>query len=412
MLNCYRVLDLTDAKGYLCGKIMADLGADVVKIEKPGGDADRNKGPFYKNDPHPEKSLYWFAFNLNKKSVTLDIETADGQEIFKRLVKKADVVLHSFVPDYMDQLGLGYSQLSEINPGLIMTAITGFGSEGPFRKYKASDNVVWAQSGMMYITGDPDRPPLTPSYPHCFLFASAQAALGTMIALFHRSVIGKGQFVDVSAQMSVLWPTSPFLTGMYDIEGKIGKREGRTRVQSFTGKKMPVIWKCKDGEVAYAFMLGPGLIKGNIALAEWIQSENSSVTVFRGIDWKNFTPLDLTDKTNQEITEALTGFFSSHTKKELFDGCMERKIRLYPALTPIDTLEFEQLAARDFWADVYHEELGDTITYPGDFMKSTEGKVIQRKRAPLIGEHNREIYQDELGFSSEDLTVLKTAGII
>jgi benzylsuccinate CoA-transferase BbsE subunit len=130
MLSCYRLLDLTDEKGFFCGKAMGDLGADVIKIEKPGGDPSRSRGPFYRDIPDPEKSLYWFAFNANKRGITLDIETADGREIFKELVKKADVVIESFAPGYMDKLGLGYSVLSQVNPGIIMTSISGFGQEG------------------------------------------------------------------------------------------------------------------------------------------------------------------------------------------------------------------------------------------------------------------------------------------
>ena len=126
MLSPYRVLDLTDDKGLLCGKILADLGADVIKIEKPGGDSSRNRGPFWQDTPHPERSLYWWAYNLNKRSITLNIETSDGQEIFKRLVKTADFVIESFRVGYMDKLGLSYSALCEINPKIIMTSIDSF----------------------------------------------------------------------------------------------------------------------------------------------------------------------------------------------------------------------------------------------------------------------------------------------
>ena len=412
MLSCYKILDLTDDKGSLCGKTMADLGADVIKIEKPGGDTSRNKGPFYKDEVHPEKSLSWFAFNINKRSITLDIQTADGQDIFNKLVRKADVVIESFNPGFMDRLGLGYKDLNEINPEIVMTSITGFGQEGPYKNFKASDIVLWALSGMMYITGDPDRPPLAPSYPHSYLFACVQGAVGTMLALFHRSITGKGQHVDVSAQMSLVWPTSPDVTGLYDITGQIPKRESRVRVQPFTGLSMPVIWSCKDGEVGYAFMIGPGLIEGNKALAEWIESEDTSVEIFKRIDWQTLTPLDVSKEMGEAITVAIENFFQNHTKAELFDGSMKRNIRLYPALKPLDTLKFEQLRSRNFWIDIEHEELGKTIPYPGDFVKSTERNNTLRRRPPLIGEHNKEIYHEEMGLSLDDLISLKNAGII
>ena len=159
LLGSHRVLDLTDEKGWFCGKILGDLGADVIKVEKPGGDPARNTGPFYHDIIEPEKSLYWMALNTNKKGITLDIETPDGREIFKKLLKTADVVIESFAPGYMDKLGLGYSELSKINPGIILTSVSGFGQEGPYRDYKAPDIVVRALGGLIYTVGEADRPP-------------------------------------------------------------------------------------------------------------------------------------------------------------------------------------------------------------------------------------------------------------
>ena len=204
MLSPYRVLDLTDEKGLLCGKLLGDLGADVIKIERPGGDPARSIGPFYHDEPDPEKSLFWFAFNTSKRGITLDIETADGQEIFKRLVKSADFVIESFPPGYMDKLGLGYSALEKINPGIIMVSITPFGQTGPYKDYKAPDIVAWAMGGQMYPCGDADRPPVRISHhSQAYLHAAAEAAVGAMMALYYREMTGEGQQVDVSIQESV-----------------------------------------------------------------------------------------------------------------------------------------------------------------------------------------------------------------
>jgi len=142
MLSPYRVLDLTDEKGLLCGKLLGDLGADVIKVERPGGDPARNIGPFYHDETDPEKSLFWFAFNTSKRGIALDIETADGQEVFKRLVQSADSVIESFPPGYMDRLGLGYPALEKVNPGVIMVSITPFGQTGPYKDYKTCDIVA------------------------------------------------------------------------------------------------------------------------------------------------------------------------------------------------------------------------------------------------------------------------------
>ncbi len=201
MLSPYRVLDLTDEKGIICGKMLGDLGADVIKVEKPGGDSARNIGPFYHNEVNPEKSLFWFAFNTSKRGITLDIETKKGQGVFKKLVKTADLVLESFPPGYLDKLGLGYSALEKINPRIIMVSITPFGQTGPYKDYKTSDIVAWAIGGRMQTIGDPDRRPLRIShYSQCFVHAGMEASVGALLALHYRDMTGQGQQVDVSTQ--------------------------------------------------------------------------------------------------------------------------------------------------------------------------------------------------------------------
>ena len=187
MLGPYRVLDLTDEKGMLCGKILGDLGADVIKVERPGGDPVRQIGPFYNDEVDPEKSLLWFALNASKRGVTLDIETADGQETFRRLVETADFVVESFSPGYLDGLGLGYSALREVNPGVIVVSITPFGQTGPYRRYSGPDIVTWAMSGQLYPCGNADRPPVRVSHRALsYLHAGGAAAAGAMMALHHR----------------------------------------------------------------------------------------------------------------------------------------------------------------------------------------------------------------------------------
>ena len=187
MLGPYRALDLTDEMGLLCGKILGDLGADVIKVEKPGGDPARKRGPFYHDEPGPENSLLWWAYNTSKRGVTLDIETGTGQRLFKKLVEDADFVIESFPPGYMDSLGLGYRELEKINPGVIMVSISPFGQTAPYRDFKTSDIVAFAMGGRMYVTGDYDRPPVRISHhSQSYLNAAADAAVGAMLALYHR----------------------------------------------------------------------------------------------------------------------------------------------------------------------------------------------------------------------------------
>jgi benzylsuccinate CoA-transferase BbsE subunit len=415
LLSCYRVLDLTNEKGFLCGKALGDLGADVIKIEKPGGDPSRNIGPFYHDIPDPEKSLYWFAFNANKRSITLDIETADGREIFKELVKTADVVVESFTPGYMDRLGLGYGVLSQINPGIILTSISGFGQEGPYRDYNDRDIAVWAMSGYMYIMGEPDRPPLTPSYRHGHLIGAINGAVGTMIALCQRALTGEGQQVDaathqglcfaISIETKVPWATQKINT----------RRQGRIRERILTKDgevKFPFLWDCKDGSVVITIWFGQGFEKANRAFVEWIESDGIDPGILKRIDWRTESWRNYTVADANEAFETISKFFKKHTKMELYNGALERRIQLTPLLTPKDQLDFPQFIARDFWKKVPHPELETEITYPGGFVKISDAECGIRFRAPLIGEHNDEIYKKELGMSTDELVVMKQRRVI
>jgi len=169
LLSAYRVLDLTDEKGLFCAKVLADLGADVIKIEPPGGCTARRIGPFHKDIPHPEKSLFWSAYNVNKRGITLNLECEDGREIFRKLVATADVVIESFPPVYMKDLGLGYDNLCQIKSDIVFTSITPFGQDGPYCNFQVSDLTCWSMGGFAYITGDADRPPVQIGFPQAYL---------------------------------------------------------------------------------------------------------------------------------------------------------------------------------------------------------------------------------------------------
>jgi crotonobetainyl-CoA:carnitine CoA-transferase CaiB-like acyl-CoA transferase len=412
LLAPYRALDLSDEKGWLCGKLLGDLGADVIILERPGGDPSRNIGPFYHDIPDPEKSLYWFAFNNNKRGITLDIETKDGQEIFKRLVEGADFVIESFSPGYMDNLGIGYQVLSEINPGIIMTSITPFGQTGPYKDYLASDLVVMAMSGVQYLYGDPDRPPVRISFPQAYLHAGADAFVGTLIALYHRELTGEGQYVDTSAQESTMVATFNAIA-YWDLNRDILKRTGVLEAtMSAPGVSWHMVWPCKDGYVTYAVMGGSSGAKSNKGITEWMNSEGMHDEYLNNMDWDNYNAVKITQEIQDRINQPLFEFFRRHTRQELFDGAVERGIMLYPVNTIEDIMNDPQLKARDFWQKVNHPELSTTITYPGAWMKSSNASVGVRRRAPLIGEHNRDVYQGELGLSRQELCVLKQASII
>ena len=218
LLDPYRVLDLCDERGLLAGKILADMGADVVQVEPPGGSPARNVGPFHGDDPNPEKSLFWWAYAANKRSITLDLENRDGQDLLRKLVAKSDFLIESFAPGYLENLGLDYGQLSAINPRLVMVSITPFGQDGPYSNYQASDIVGMALGGFMYLTGDDDRAPVRISFPHFYLHGGAAGATAAMLAHTYRVTSGQGQYVDVSCQQAVA-KTLAHAPQIWDIEG-------------------------------------------------------------------------------------------------------------------------------------------------------------------------------------------------
>ncbi len=408
-----RVLDLSNELGFLCGKIMGDLGADVIKIEPPGGDPSRKMGPFYKDIPHPEKSLYWFAFNNNKRGITLNIETADGRDILKRLISSADILIESFAPDYMEKLGLGYPKLSEMTKDkIIMTSITPFGQEGPYKNYKASDIGIMAMSGCMHLVGDTDRPPVRTSIPVSYVWTGSYAALGTLMAFFHQQMTGKGQHVDVSAQASAAWSadTAPFY---WEADGTMTKRVGNAIAgRSIHGAVMPAAYPCKDGYICWLIY---GARSGGITnkeTAKWMEEKGITSDWLKKQDWDKFDPSPATQEDFDQLTKPVSKFLSGLTKMEFLQEAVKRRIMGYPVSSAKDILENPQLKAREVWQEVEHPELGRTITYPGSWAKFSEASLGIRRRAPLIGEHNREIFVNELGMSDSELVLLKQGNII
>ena len=207
MLEPYRVLDLCDERGLICGQMLADLGADVIQIEPPAGSSARRLAPFLGDEPDLERSLYWWAYARNKRSAVLDLETAEGQQRLRELVAGADFLIESDRPGSMARRGLDYEQLARVNPALIYVSITAYGQDGPKAGLAASDLTVLAAGGPLILYGDADRPPVRASVPQAFLHAGAEAAAAALIALHERTRSGRGQHVDVSAQQAVALAT-------------------------------------------------------------------------------------------------------------------------------------------------------------------------------------------------------------
>ena len=410
MLASYRALDLTDEKGFICGLALADLGADVIKVEPPGGHPSRNVGPFYGGIPHREQSLYWFAYNANKRGITLNIETDDGREIFEGLVQRADFVIESFPPGYLDGLDLGYSFLQGINRSVILTSITPFGQSGPYRDFKASDIVSMALGGYMYLTGDSDRPPVRIGFPQAQLHAGMAAAAATLIANHLRQMTGRGQWVDVSMQEACAW-IPPDSAIFWEMNQLIEERHGGVRVRPTTGARMRRVWPCKDGYVSFDLYGGRLARNFMTPLVAWMEEEGLAPSFLREIDWNTFDYSEVGADVVERVSEPVGQFFLRHTRAELWEGGLARRCCIYPVSTPQDVAASPQLHERGYWTDLPHPELGTVIRYPGSCIRASETCSGLRHRAPLVGEHNQEVYT-ELGLTVQDMTVLRQAGVI
>jgi benzylsuccinate CoA-transferase BbsE subunit len=412
LMSGYRALDLTDEKGLLCGQILGGLGVDVIKIERPGGDPSRNIPPFYKDIAHPEKSLYWMHSNRNKRGITLNVETADGREIFRQLVRTADFVFESFDPGYMEGLGLGYQALEEINPRLVMTSITPFGQTGPYSKFKYADLPLFAMGSVMKGCGEGDRAPVrTPN--QTGFYGGVHGAMSSMVAHYHREQYGEGQHVDVSIQQAgVLTMMSGVET--WDLLGIQIPRMGQVYTASRGDDEITVrtLFPCKDGWIFIHFSGGPeGIVRSSNEMLR-LAGEAGLAGDYADYDFHDHDGQTVTQEVRTALEDVMIRFFATKTKKELMELAVEKELILGPLFNIAEIWESPHYQARDYWEEVDHPELGDTLTYPGAPVKINHAPWRTTHRAPLIGEHNKEIYTDELGVSSERLSQLMSTGII
>ena len=415
-LEGFRILDLTDAKGHLCGRILGDMGADVVKIEPPGGDPARDSGPYYRNEPDPEKSLNWFFANANKRGITLDLAASEGKRIFGQLVKGADLIVESYRPGRMAELGFSYPCLCDVRPDIVLVSLSAFGQDGPYRDFETTDLVSAALGGIVFVFGDADRPPVRINSPQAFFLGGQHAAIGAVSAIYHRELTGEGQWVDVSIQEAAV-QTLTYLVQHADRLDIVGLRSGadtRTRPRPEPLGPLSMRWRfpCLDGHVFLSVQGGAGApAKSGRAIVSWANEEGYALKI-RDFAWETW---DLTtiEQDQQDLLEnELAPFLATKTKAELLEGAAKRRILLAPVNTVADLPESPQLASRNYWLDIFHPELDAFLKYPGPSVKVDSCPQQIKRRAPMIGEHNAEIYADELGLSMEEQARLKKEGII
>jgi benzylsuccinate CoA-transferase BbsE subunit len=408
LLKGLKALDLTDAKGFVCGKNLAVLGVDVIKIERPQGDVERLYPPFHEDKPGKERSLYWKSFNTDKRAITLDITQAVGRELFLRLVEDVDFIIESFEPGYLRSLGLGFDDLRAHNPRLVMVSISPFGQSGAYSQFKGSELIAVAMGGVLGNTGDPDRSPVKESLESTYFHAGAAAALGALIAYYHVIKGGIGQQVDVSLQETAASRmTSAVLA--WQFERLNLKRQGD---KSQLGPIATTwFWPCKDGHLFWHMLGGLHGAPANKALTEWINEYVPVHSLQEVNDWRKFDKAGISQEQWNSFEEVIRPFFMRFTKEEIRKESLERGVNAAVANSADEVMHSEQLNSRGYWARIEDSELG-VLSYPKYLFKSTGSENFSETPAPKLGADNAEIFGTQLGLSKDQINELKEANVI
>lgn len=406
-----RILELADEKGQFCGKLLGDLGADVVKVEPPGGEGCRHLGPFLDDIPDPERSVSFWYYNTSKRGITLNLETADGGGLFKRLAATSDVVLETRQPGFLTSLGLDYESLRQGNAGLIMCSLTPFGQTGPWRDYASSDLLHMAAGGEMascgYDPADvPNAPPIAPGGGNAWHMGCHFAYMAIMAALVHRTVSGQGQYIDASIHEACALTTEAAIAN-YVYRGEVLRRQtGRHHAAGVTPRTQ---FRAKDGTYVTALISG-GLNPRNVRnLASLMDSYGLAGDLN---DPKYQEPAVIAASVSHIIDDLLANFIASLPAEEVYHAAQERGFTWGAVRAPEALLEDAHLQDRGFWKQVEHPELGRSFVYPGEAAIYNGSPWRISRRAPLIGEHNTEILCDELGLSRGELSVLAESRVI
>lgn len=406
LLGGLRVLDLADGSGALCGRILGDLGADVIKIEPPGGDAARREPPFAADVPDANRGLSWFASNVNKRGITLDLGSETGRSLFTALVQSADIVIETAE----SCAGFDYDELADINERLILVTMTPYGPES---RVPASDLEVTASSGALWLSGEPGRTPVCTSVPQSAAWTGMYAAAGALMALLARDATGKGQQVDVSAQAGLVSAISQAPI-FWDLAHQEQYRSGPFLVgRSVSGAHFRNIWPCKDGYVTFALYGGQAGRETGRALVAWMEEvfPGGAPDLLHELDWDQLDVATAPQSLVDQIESAITPFFLCLSKAEFFSGVTARNMLGYPVSTVADLAADQQLASRAFWQPVDSAWNGD-VCMPASFALFDQARPPMRRGAPRVGEHNVQVYVSELGLSPDELATLCSAGVV
>jgi crotonobetainyl-CoA:carnitine CoA-transferase CaiB-like acyl-CoA transferase len=394
-LQGVKVLDLTQQiAGPYCTKLLADHGADVVKVERPGGDPARQMPPFVHDEAGPEKSLPFLYLNTSKRGVTLNLKSGRGREMLKDLARESDILVESFSPRVMPSLGLDYATLRRENSSLVMVSISSFGQTGPYRDFRATEIVAYALGGLMYVFGNHDREPLKHALNQAQFKAGADAASATLIALYHQRLTGEGQHIDVSVQECMASSLRDVVCS-YTYAGAVRRRQ-----PNHSGD-LTRMREVSDGYV----LPNPG----STATSNW-----KTVVELMGapeLDDEKFNTSSARLSNAEEFGEILDRVFLPLKKFEVFYEANRRRFTYGVIQSPEEILASDQFQNRDYFVEIDHPVAGP-VKYPGApfVMGGTPWKA--QRPAPTLGQHNSELFGGRLGYSDADLARLRAMEVI
>ena len=392
MLQSVRVLDLTARQGMLCAQILADLGADVVQVEPPGGAPGRLAGPFFGDIVDPEGSLSWWAYARGKRSIVLDIGAERDRVTLMRLIETADVLVESEPVDRLDALGLGDPVLEALNPALIHVSMTGYGRTGPKAHWAWTDLTLMAAGGPLAIAGDDDRAPVRVGVPQAFAHAGAEAAAGVMVALHARLRTGPGQRIDVAAQQAVMIATQG-----YGLATAVGSQP---IARSGVGPRVGIIqarflWPAKDGMVSIAHLFGPTAGPPTKRLMDYVCEQGFCDAATRDKNWIEYGAMLLDGREPlsefDRVKDCIAACTASKTKAELLAAALERRLLVAPIATMADLAASPQIAARGYLVRPEGDGASAEVRYPGPFAKFAASPILPARRPPRIGEHSKAV---------------------
>lgn len=413
-LNNLRVIELGTELGAWCGKLLADMGANVIKIEPLSGDKSRTYEPFYQDVNDTENSLFWWHYNTNKQSVTIDIETDHGQKLVQELVAQSDVVLDSYTPGYLDSLGLGYEQLKTQNDSIIFAAVSFFGQNMPYSSYQMTDLTAVAFGGPAWSCGYDDHsiPPVRGGGNQGYQTACHFAMIAIMTALLYRLESGEGQFIDVNMH-AALNVTTEGSSYNYLVNGGIVQRQtGRhagirpsagTQIPGPGGRYLQVGFPARTEEQWFS-------------LLAWLEEEGVLDDIGDYLSPPSRQSLAAGDEKTQEqlhlVMNAISKMAAEKDPVELFREAQNRGFQWGIVNTPEDVMEDPHFNARGFVVSVDHPEMDSTFRYPGAPYKFEKGQWSIRRRAPFLGEDNKSVLVGRLNLSESDFKRLSEEGVI